>query len=259
MTSPDTGLTAIGSAEGSLVYFDNVAVTYPRGKTAITGVDLRIERGEFISVVGPSGCGKSTLLRLVAGLAAPSAGTTTISTDRIGFVFQDPTLLPWRTVATNVALLSELDGQPRSQRTTQAQNAINLVGLAGYEQYLPRQLSGGMKMRASLARALTLDPEVFLFDEPFGALDEITRQRLGDELLRLFAQRSFTGLFITHSVAEAVYLSTRVIVMSASPGRIVRTFTIPFQASRDPGLRFTPEFAELCGEVSAALREGTNS
>lgn len=258
MTSPHIGPTPTNTAEGSLVHFDDVAVTYPHGKTALTGVDLRIERGEFVSVVGPSGCGKSTLLRLVAGLAAPSTGTATIRTDRIGFVFQDPTLLPWRTVAANVTLLSELDRQPRTQRAIQAQTAINLVGLAGYEHYLPQQLSGGMKMRASLARALTVDPEVFLFDEPFGALDEITRQRLGDELLRLFGKQRFTGLFITHSVAEAVYLSTRVIVMSASPGRIIRTFTIPFPASRDPGLRFTPEFAELCGEVSTALREGTN-
>ncbi|GJJ21431.1 ABC transporter ATP-binding protein [Mycolicibacterium mageritense] len=257
MTSPNTIPVTGGSAEGSLVHFDNVAVTYPGVKAALTNIDLRIERGEFVSVVGPSGCGKSTLLRLVAGLAAPSEGTVTISTDRIGFVFQDPTLLPWRTVAANVALLSELDGQSRGHRNVEVQAAINLVGLDGYENYLPRHLSGGMKMRVSLARALTLDPEVFLFDEPFGALDEITRQRLGDELLRLSTQRRFTGLFITHSVAEAVYLSTRVIVMSPSPGRILQTFHVPFATPRDPDLRFTAEFAELCGDVSAALHRGT--
>lgn len=257
MTSPDIRPADDCSAEGSLVQFKDVQITYPGGNTALTNIDLRIERGEFISVVGPSGCGKSTLLRLVAGLAAPSTGTATVATDRIGFVFQDPTLLPWRTVAANVALLSELEGRSRGQRTAQAEAALELVGLSGYGQYLPRQLSGGMKMRASLARALTLDPEVFLFDEPFGALDEITRQRLGDELLRLFAQQRFTGLFITHSVAEAVYLSTKVVVMSASPGRIVQAFTIPFDTPRDTELRFSPEFAELCGEVSAALREGT--
>lgn len=257
MTSPHTSPATGGSAEGSLVQFDNVAVTYPGATTALTGIDLHIKRGEFISVIGPSGCGKSTLLRLVAGLAAPSAGTATIATDRIGFVFQDPTLLPWRTVVANVALLSELDCQPRGHRTAQARAAINLVGLDGYENYLPHQLSGGMKMRVSLARALTLDPEVFLFDEPFAALDEITRQRLGDELLRLFTQRRFTGLFITHSVTEAVYLSTRVLVMSASPGRILQTFDIPFAVPRDPDLRFTAEFAQLCGDVSAALHQGT--
>jgi NitT/TauT family transport system ATP-binding protein len=247
--------THLDHATGSLVHFGGVDVTYPGGNTALTGIDLRIDRGEFVSVVGPSGCGKSTLLRLVAGLCAPSSGSATIATDRIGYVFQDPTLLPWRTVTANVELLAELDGQARGQRTIKAKNAIELVGLAGYERYLPAQLSGGMKMRVSLARALTLDPEVFLFDEPFGALDEITRERLGDELLLLFSRRRFTGLFITHSVAEAVYLSTRVIVMSASPGRVVRTFVIPFEA-RDPQLRFSPEFAQLCGEVSAALREG---
>lgn len=252
MTAPD----GAASMTTSLIRFENVDVTYPGGKTALSGINLAINRGEFISVVGPSGCGKSTLLRLVAQLTAPSAGDAVISTDQIGFVFQDPTLLPWRTVAGNVALLAELDGHPRAKRAANAQAAIELVGLAGYEDYLPRQLSGGMKMRASLARALTLDPEVFLFDEPFGALDEITRERLADELLQLFGRRRLTGLFITHSVTEAVYLSTRVVVMSASPGTIVESFDIPFGNQRDSQLRFSAPFAELCGTVSEALRAG---
>jgi NitT/TauT family transport system ATP-binding protein len=171
-------------------------------------------------------------------------------------VFQDATLLPWRTVQRNVELLAELHKEPAEERKRKAAAAIDLVGLTGFEQTLPKQLSGGMRMRTSLARSLTLDPELFLFDEPFGALDEITRERLNDELLKLFVAQQFAGLFITHSVSEAVYLSTRVVVMSGRPGQIVRTFDVPFPMPRDPDIRYTPEFARLVGEVSHALREG---
>ena len=240
----------------ALLDFRNVAMQFPNGTVALSGVDLTVNRGEFVTVVGPSGCGKSTLLRIASGLETASEGTATLGTTRIGYVFQDATLLPWRTVQANVELLAELNGQPRRTRAENARAAIELVGLCGFEKNLPKELSGGMRMRASLARSLTLDPELFLFDEPFGALDEITRERLGDELLRIFAEQKFAGLFITHSVAEAVYLSTRVIVMSGRPGRIVDTFEVPFDYPRDPDLRFTPEFAALCGDVSHALREG---
>jgi NitT/TauT family transport system ATP-binding protein len=239
-----------------LLDFRNVAMQFPNGTVALSGVDLTVSRGEFVTVVGPSGCGKSTLLRIASGLEEASEGTATLATKRIGYVFQDATLLPWRTVQANVELLAELNGQPKKSRAAKARAAIDLVGLSGFEQNLPKELSGGMKMRTSLARSFTLDPELFLFDEPFGALDEITRERLGDELLRIFVEQQFAALFITHSVAEAVYLSTRVVVMSGRPGRIVDTFEVPFEHPRDPDLRFTPEFAKLCGQVSHALREG---
>lgn len=239
-----------------LLDFSNVAMTFPDGTVALTDVDLTVERGEFVSVVGPSGCGKSTLLRIASGLEKASNGTAELDTNRIGYVFQDATLLPWRSVQSNVELLAELHGVPKADRAAKAKEAIDLVGLTGFEKHLPRALSGGMKMRTSLARSLTLDPEIFLFDEPFGALDEITRGRLNDELLRLFAEQQFAGLFITHSVSEAVYLSTRVIVMSGRPGKIVDEFEVPFAQPRDPDIRFTAEFAALTGKVSHALAEG---
>ncbi len=239
-----------------LLDFSGVAMRFPNGTVALSGVDLTVRRGEFVTVVGPSGCGKSTLLRIASGLETASEGSTSLGTGRIGYVFQDATLLPWRTVQSNVELLAELNHQPKRVRTAKAKEAIDLVGLTGFERNLPKELSGGMRMRTSLARSLTLDPELFLFDEPFGALDEITRERLGDELLRIFTEQKFAGLFITHSVAEAVYLSTRVIVMSGRPGKIVDEFEVPFGYPRDPDIRFTPEFAALSGKVSHALREG---
>lgn len=246
--APATGATELT--------FSGVSMTFPNGTTALTDVDLTVRRGELVTVVGPSGCGKSTLLRIASGLATASEGTVDVPTQRIGYVFQDATLLPWRSVRANVELLAELNGLPARERRAKAAAAIELVGLTGFERDLPRTLSGGMRMRTSLARSLTLDPELFLFDEPFGALDEITRERLQDELIRLFCEGQFAGLFITHSVSEAVYVSTRVLVMSGRPGRIVQTFDIPFEMPRDPDIRFTPEFAALTGEVSHALREG---
>jgi NitT/TauT family transport system ATP-binding protein len=243
-------------ATDTLLDFSDVQMTFPDGTVALSGIDLTVKRGEFVTVVGPSGCGKSTLLRIASGLETASHGTVELATDRIGYVFQDATLLPWRDVQANVELLAELHGTPRADRRAKAKEAIDLVGLTGFEKHLPRALSGGMRMRTSLARSLTLDPEIFLFDEPFGALDEITRERLNDELLKLFIEKQFAGLFITHSVSEAVYLSTRVIVMSGRPGRIVDTFDVPFDTPRDPEIRFTGEFAGLVGKVSHALREG---
>ena len=245
-----------GTPSPTLLDFNDVAMRFDTGTVALEGVDLTVQRGEFVTVVGPSGCGKSTLLRIASGLETATAGTVSVSTDRIGYVFQDATLLPWRSVQRNVELLAELNGQSKEERQRKAADAIELVGLTGFESSLPKQLSGGMRMRTSLARSLTLDPELFLFDEPFGALDEITRERLNDELLRLFVEQQFAGLFITHSVSEAVYLSTRVVVMSGRPGHIVRTFDVPFPMPRDPDIRYSAEFGELVGEVSHALREG---
>jgi NitT/TauT family transport system ATP-binding protein len=245
--------TTTPTSTDTLLDFTNVEMTFPNGTIALQGVDLTVKRGEFVTVVGPSGCGKSTLLRIASGLETASDGTAELNTSRIGYVFQDATLLPWRTVLTNVELLAELQWQTIAVRRAKALEAIELVG---FEKHLPRQLSGGMRMRASLARSLTLDPELFLFDEPFGALDEITRERLNDELLKLFVEKQFAGLFITHSVSEAVYLSTKVVVMSGRPGHIVDTFDVPFPMPRDPDIRFTAEFGELVGKVSHALREG---
>jgi len=254
LTTPTQASAEAGSAT-ALLEFTNTTMTFPNGTVALRDVDLTVSPGEFVSVVGPSGCGKSTLLRIASGLETASDGSTVVRTDHVGYVFQDATLLPWRTVRQNVELVAELRGMPAQARAAKAAEVIETVGLKGFEDNLPRQLSGGMKMRASVARSLMMDPELFLFDEPFGALDEITRERLNDELLRLFAEQRFAGLFITHSVSEAVYLSTRVVVMSGRPGTLVATFDVPFPIPRDPDIRFTGEFAELTGRVSHALRE----
>src|SRR5207302_10157126 len=180
-------------------------------------------------------------------------GDNLADTAAIGYVSQDPTLLEWRSAARNVELAGELHGMPKAERRKRAAEALALGGLDGFEKQLPGELSGGMRMRVSLARALILNPEIFLFDEPFGALDEITRLRMQDELQRLFRTQGFTGLFITHSVTEAVYLCTRVAVMSARPGRIVREIEVPFDFPRSPEIRYHADFARTAGEVSAAL------
>ena len=235
--------------------FDHVGMVFPDGTHAVDDVSFGLQRGELVSVVGPSGCGKSTLLRIASGLTKASQGHVEVDADDVGYVFQDATLLPWRNVQANVELFAELHGAPKEERRRLAAEAIELVWLKGFEQQMPRRLSGGMKMRVSLARSLTMKPGVFLFDEPFGALDEITRERLNDELLRLFLSQRFAGLFVTHSVSEAVFLATRVLVMSPRPGRIVADVAVPFDYPRAPELRFEPEFAALAGQVSASLRE----
>jgi NitT/TauT family transport system ATP-binding protein len=229
-------------------------MTFPDGTEALCDISFTVERGEFVTVVGPSGCGKSTLLRITAGLLAPTDGTVTVDRAHLGYVFQDATLLPWRTVWRNVELLAELRGVPKAERSARARMAIDMVGLTGFEGHYPKALSGGMRMRASLARTLALEPPVFLFDEPFGAVDEITRERLNEQTLALFEREGFAGLFITHSINEAVFLSTRVLVMSRRPGRIVAELAVPFPYPRPPELRFDADFATLGGEVSAALR-----
>ena len=238
-----------------MLAFSGVGRTFPDGTQALGGVDLTVDRGEFVTVVGPSGCGKSTLLRLASGLDAPTEGTVRVRTQQVGYVFQDPTLLPWRTVQRNVELLAELEKLPRAERHRRVTEAISLVGLEGFEKHRPRALSGGMRMRVSLARSLVLQPDVFLFDEPFGALDEMTRERLNDELLQLFMDRRFAALFITHSVAEAVFLSTRVVVMSTRPGRILGDVAVPFGYPRRPELRYAEDFGKVAAEVSDLLRE----
>jgi len=244
---------AASTATGFLS-FDQIGMVFPDGTEAIAEVSFRVTQGEFVTVVGPSGCGKSTLLKIASGLLEPTRGTVEIDRDRLGYVFQDPTLLPWRTVQQNVELLPELHGVHKAERVEAARRAIVTVGLGGFERHYPKALSGGMRMRCSLARTLTLNPPLFLFDEPFGAVDEITREHLNEETQRLFLSEGFAGLFITHSISEAVFLSTRVLVMSARPGRIVAEFPVPFAYPRHPDLRFEPEFAKLSGEISHTLR-----
>jgi NitT/TauT family transport system ATP-binding protein len=234
--------------------FDQIGMVFADGTEAIREVSFTVDKGQFVTVVGPSGCGKSTLLKIASGLLEPTRGSVFVDRDRLGYVFQDPTLLPWRTVQQNVELIPELHGIPKSERAGLAERAIETVGLKGFEGHYPKALSGGMRMRCSLARTLTLNPPLFLFDEPFGAVDEITREHLNEETQRLFVSEGFAGLFITHSISEAVFLSTRVIVMSARPGRIVAEFDVPFEYPRHPDLRFEPAFAQLSGEVSHALR-----
>jgi NitT/TauT family transport system ATP-binding protein len=242
------------SASAPALSFNGVSMVYPDGTHALSETSFDVRPGEFVTVVGPSGCGKSTLLKIASGLNKPTTGSVDVDRSKVGYVFQDATLLQWRNVQRNVELLAELEGVPKADRTRRAAEAISLVGLDGFERKYPKQLSGGMKMRASLARSLVLDPSVFLFDEPFGAVDEITRERLNDEVIALFARKGFAGLFITHSISEAVFLSTRVLVMSARPGRLVADFPVDFAYPRVPDLRFEPEFAQLSGEISHALR-----
>lgn len=218
-------------------------------------VSFSVKPGQFVTVVGPSGCGKSTLLRMGSGLLPVTSGQVSRGEGTLGYVFQDATLLPWRTVQKNVELFCELRGFDRRERRERARNAIDLVGLTGFNKHYPAALSGGMRMRASLARSLTLEPPLFFFDEPFGALDEITREYLNTELLRIFDHEGFGAVFITHNLYEAVFLSTDVLVMSERPGRILKSFKIPFPYPRDLDLRFDPAFAELTGEVSEVLRD----
>jgi NitT/TauT family transport system ATP-binding protein len=231
--------------------------------TALDPIDLDIGRGEFLSLLGPSGCGKTTLLRIIAGLSEPSGGERRLvlalgergapARGRIGFVFQDPTLMPWSTVLSNVLLPFRLAGRVGPAERERAATELRAVGLAGFERAYPRQLSGGMRMRVSIARALVTDPDLLLLDEPFAALDEITRIALNDDLLRLWEGRRATVVFVTHSVFESVYLSTRIAVMSARPGRIVANLEIDLPQPRERSLRTSPGYAAICAAVSAQL------
>lgn len=240
---------------GPALAFQQLSLTFENGTHALESIDIAIGAGEFVSLVGPSGCGKSTLLRLAAGFEQPTSGTVDVATGKLGYVFQEATLLPWRTLLRNVELPAELAGTDKATRRAAAREALELVGLAGFENHKPAQLSGGMRMRASIARALTGAPELFLFDEPFGALDEITRQRLNEEVSGLYRRSGFTGVFVTHSVAEAVFMSTRVVVLTGRPGRVAADITVPLDFPRTPDMRYTPEFGDIAAEVSAALHD----
>jgi len=219
---------------------------------ALGNNDLDIATGEFITIVGPSGCGKSTLLRIIAGLIKPTTGST-LKEGKGAFVFQDSALLPWRTVQGNVELLMELEKVNKSEREDKASLVLNKVGLTGFEKSYPHQLSGGMKMRLSLARSLVLNPEYILLDEPLSAIDELTREVLQEELHSLWNKDKFTAILVTHNVAEAVYLSNRVFVMSPRPGKVTDIIEIPFK-KRDHKLRSKSQFTKLVNEISGKLR-----
>jgi NitT/TauT family transport system ATP-binding protein len=237
---------------------DAVGLTYPDGTHALTNTSVSVAAGEFVSIVGPSGCGKSTLLRLASGLISPTSGNIARA-GSVQFVFQDSTLLPWRSVRRNISLNLELQKIEKTEIADRTNSALALVGLLDSAEKLPRQLSGGMKMRTSLARSLVCDPDMYLFDEPFAALDEFSRERLNVELRTMLSTRNAASLFVTHSIAEAVFLSHRVLVMSPRPGTIVQEFAIPFGSDRQQDLRYSPEFARLSGEIAQSLREMISS
>lgn len=232
--------------------------TFSGGVVALEKVNLHMARGEFVALLGPSGCGKSTLLRMVAGLMTPSSGRIEWQTPPvkggIGVVFQEPTLMPWANARKNVEAPLRIAGVAAAERQARAMEILALVGLENFAQAYPRTLSGGMKMRVAIARALVTSPPVLLLDEPFAALDEITRQQLNDDLLEICHKAQLSVLFVTHSAAEAVYLSSRVLMMRALPGTILREVRINAPENRQEGFRHSPQFAALCGEISAGLR-----
>jgi NitT/TauT family transport system ATP-binding protein len=250
-----------------LIEIDNVAVTYLSrdGSTtvALRPTSLRIDTNEFVSLIGPSGCGKTTLLKVVGDLLQPTSGTVRIEGSpagemrrarQIGNMFQDPVLLPWRTVAANISFLAELAGRPHGRN--QAEELAALVGLSGFLDRYPHELSGGMKQRAAIARALALDPRLLLMDEPFGALDEITRHRMNQELLRIWSEYRKTVVFVTHSLSEAVFLSDRIVVLSARPGRVVADVRVDLPRPRTSDMRFSSETVSLVSALHGYLEEG---
>ena len=252
----------------SVVSIRNVSKSFGGGRvTALQGIDLEVERGEFVSLIGPSGCGKSTLLRIVGDIIEPTSGDVTVNgksarrarLDRdYGIVFQSPVLYEWRTVAKNISLPLEMFGWDRSRRAKRVEEMVRLVELESFEGHHPWQLSGGMQQRVSIARALAFDPPLLLMDEPFGALDEMTRERMNMELLRIWEDSGSTIVFVTHSIAEAVFLSTRVAVMSARPGRISDLIPIDLPQPRTGATREEPRFFELVTRVREALHMGAD-
>jgi NitT/TauT family transport system ATP-binding protein len=251
----------------SVVALRGVAKTFPNGTAALAGLDLDVRQGEFLSLLGPSGCGKSTALRIIAGLSEPSAGSVAWcereanadGKSRIGFVFQEPTLMPWTSVFNNVRLPLKLKGMAGNTADAKVSAALDRVGLQGFAQAYPRELSGGMRMRVSIARALVTEPDLLLMDEPFAALDEITRFKLNNDLLDLWQALRTTVIFVTHSVFESVYLSSRIVVMAARPGRIFTELKIDAPYPRDQAFRTSPEYAALCRRTSDALSQAMSA
>jgi NitT/TauT family transport system ATP-binding protein len=262
-------MTAEQTPDPLVVRLEGLEKTFalPSGETmtAVTGIDLDLRRGEFVSLIGPSGCGKSTLLRLIGDLTQPSAGSVTVNGKRAhqarldrdyGMVFQAPVLFEWRTVEENVRLPLELTNQDRAARDARVREMLALVELTDFARHHPYQLSGGMQQRVAIARALTFSPSILLMDEPFGALDEMTRERMNSEVLRIWEQTGITVVFVTHSIPEAVFLSSRVVVMSARPGRITRVVEIDLPRPRGVETRESRRYFEMVTEVREALRGG---
>ncbi|WP_425144980.1 ABC transporter ATP-binding protein [Deinococcus sp.] len=246
----------------STIEVQNVHKRFPDGTLALEGVSLQVQAGEFVSLVGPSGCGKSTLLRILAGLETATSGSVSLnghlpsapqSRQDMAFVFQEPTLMPWKTVLHNVALPLELRGTPLAEREARARRCLELVGLGARAGAFPRELSGGMKMRVSIARALVTEPKVMLMDEPFGALDEMTRQRLNDEVLGIQQATGATVVFVTHNMFEAVYLSQRIVVMTPHPGRIAAVLDVPEAYPRDARFRGSDLYGKRVFQVLQIL------
>jgi NitT/TauT family transport system ATP-binding protein len=252
----------------TVISTSDLSLTYGSGDGAVqalSGIDLDIRRGEFVSLIGPSGCGKTTLLRVIADLETATSGAITVNgvspqearlKRSYGYVFQAPALYPWRSIAGNVALPLEIMGFSREERRERVARNLALVALDGFERKFPWQLSGGMQQRASIARALSFDPDLLLMDEPFGALDEIVRDKLNEQLLRLWDLTRKTVVFVTHSIPEAVFLSTRIVVMSPRPGRIHEIIRCDFPRDRTLDIRETPEFLAIANRVRQGLREG---
>jgi NitT/TauT family transport system ATP-binding protein len=257
---PPSSATALRSSS-ALVALRGVGKTFPNGTQALAGLDFEVRQGELVSLVGPSGCGKSTALRIIAGLTAPTAGAVDWAEpaqkverrSRIGFVFQEPTLMPWASVFDNVWLPLKLAGVPWREAAPRAEGALERVGLQQFARAYPRELSGGMRMRVSIARALVTEPGLLLMDEPFAALDEITRFALNDDLLRMWQALRTTIVFVTHSVFESVYLSSRIAVMSPRPGQVVSELAIDAPYPRGRDFRTSADYAGLCRRASDAL------
>lgn len=248
------------TARPPIIQFRAASKRFGEDPLVLEDISLELSEGEFVSVIGPSGCGKSTLLRLVSALSPLTTGDLRVdgtnpvaAREHLAFVFQDPTLLPWLTAAQNVELPLRLRGVATAARRRRARELLRLVRLGGVEERYPRQLSGGMRMRVSIARALSREPRILLLDEPFGALDEITRNHLNEELLGWREKAPFTALFVTHSVAEAVFLSNRIVVMAASPGRVQAAVSVDFPYPRSAGLREHPDYFAKVAEVSRLL------
>jgi NitT/TauT family transport system ATP-binding protein len=262
--APHTTTTA-SPARAVTVSIRKVSKQFSNGTLAVRDVDLDLYQGEFVSLLGPSGCGKSTLLRMIAGLGETSAGTIVwptsgpgLSTKHqgidLGFVFQEPTLMPWATALANVVMPLKLKGTSKAEAEDRARAMLASVGLAKFENAYPRELSGGMKMRVSIARALVTQPRILLMDEPFAALDEITRHKLNDDLLALWEAQKFTAVFVTHSVFESVYLSERIVVMAARPGRVMADLHVDAPYPRDDLFRTSTDYAHLCRTASETLK-----